>query len=344
MPQQSPTLSLPYIQPAQAQKHVTHNEALRILDAVTQLTVIDATLAEPPVAAQPGERYIVGPAATGDWAGQEAAVTVLADGAWTFYAPSTGWRADVAGTGETLRFDGTDWQPHGLADLQNQPFVGVNSTADASNRLTVSSDAVLLNHQGAGHQLKINKATTADTASLLFQTGFSGRAEMGTAGTDGFSIKYSSDGNAFTKAFEIDPNTGYVTIGPGVGAEDMTITGANRPVIQVCNTGGPGGAAFRMTDNNSGGDWQFKVTGVGDFRIRDEVAALDVVKIRDVSPHTSTFAGPVQLPAFTVATLPHAASSGAGSQVYVSDESGGAVLAFSDGSNWRRVTDRAVVS
>ena len=30
--------------------------------------------------------------------------------------------------------------------------------------------------------------------------------------------------------------------------------------------------------------------------------------------------------------------------IYVSDESGGAVPAFSDGSDWRRVSDRAVIS
>ncbi|SKC53424.1 beta strand repeat-containing protein [Ohtaekwangia koreensis] len=45
---------------------------------------------------------------------------------------------------------------------------------------------------------------------------------------------------------------------------------------------------------------------------------------------------------FTVGTLPSAAT--AGQMIYVSDESGGAVIAFSDGSNWRRVTDRAIVS
>lgn len=33
-----------------------------------------------------------------------------------------------------------------------------------------------------------------------------------------------------------------------------------------------------------------------------------------------------------------------GSLVFVIDEAGGAVLAFCDGTNWRRVTDRAVVS
>lgn len=45
----------------------------------------------------------------------------------------------------------------------------------------------------------------------------------------------------------------------------------------------------------------------------------------------------------TVAGLPSAASID-GAIIYVSNESGGAVLAFSDGTNWRRVTDRAIVS
>lgn len=52
---------------------------------------------------------------------------------------------------------------------------------------------------------------------------------------------------------------------------------------------------------------------------------------------------PMRLPTFTVAGLP-LASSYARAVVYVSNESGGAVLAFSDGTNWRRVTDRNVVS
>lgn len=47
---------------------------------------------------------------------------------------------------------------------------------------------------------------------------------------------------------------------------------------------------------------------------------------------------------FTVATVPSASTSGSGATIYVSNESGGAVLAFSDGTNWRRVTDRAVIS
>lgn len=50
-----------------------------------------------------------------------------------------------------------------------------------------------------------------------------------------------------------------------------------------------------------------------------------------------------ELPSYTVATLPTASDYEA-HMIYVSDETGGATVAFSDGTNWRRVQDRAVVS
>ena len=53
--------------------------------------------------------------------------------------------------------------------------------------------------------------------------------------------------------------------------------------------------------------------------------------------------GPVEFPQYTVAGVP-SASAYTGHMIYVSNETGGSVMAFSDGSNWRRVTDRAVIS
>ena len=46
---------------------------------------------------------------------------------------------------------------------------------------------------------------------------------------------------------------------------------------------------------------------------------------------------------YTVATMP-AVTAGAGARIYVTNEAGGAVPAFCDGTNWRRVTDRAIVA
>lgn len=54
--------------------------------------------------------------------------------------------------------------------------------------------------------------------------------------------------------------------------------------------------------------------------------------------------GAVRVGQYTVATLPSASGNGAGAIIYVSDETGGAITAFSDGTNWRRHSDRAIVS
>lgn len=52
---------------------------------------------------------------------------------------------------------------------------------------------------------------------------------------------------------------------------------------------------------------------------------------------------PVLLAEYAVADLPDASLWEKG-VIYVPDETGGATLAFSDGTNWRRVQDRTVVS
>jgi hypothetical protein len=63
-----------------------------------------------------------------------------------------------------------------------------------------------------------------------------------------------------------------------------------------------------------------------------------------VGTNTVDFAVPPKLPSYTVGTVPAAATAGAGAKIYVTNEAGGAVPAFSDGTDWRRVTDRAVIS
>ena len=207
----STRLNLPFIKPSQAQKHVTHNEALRILDAIVQLVVRDAALTQPPPAPELGARYVVAPGATGAWAGQDRSVALFGPTGWEFFAPQEGWRADDLATGLQLRFDGTDWQQTG-APPATLPELGLNTTADATNRLSVAADATLLSHDGAGHQLKLNKNAGTDTASLLFQTSWSGRAEMGTTGSDDLVIKVSADGASWSDALRVAAGDGAVTM------------------------------------------------------------------------------------------------------------------------------------
>lgn len=61
--------------------------------------------------------------------------------------------------------------------------------------------------------------------------------------------------------------------------------------------------------------------------------------------HTNTVTNqqiPPTLPYYVVASVPPATT--VGQLIYVTNEAGGAVPAFSDGTNWRRVTDRAVIT
>jgi hypothetical protein len=211
MPDDTTILSLPLILPAQAQKHVTHNEALAQLDLIVQLAVIDRVLTTAPALPTLGDRHIVAAGATGPWVGQSGRIALYGETGWQFTEALPGWQAHVLAEGQTAVFDGLGWET-----LSDGPLtvtqLGVSAVADATNRLVVSSPAVLLNHAGAGHQLKLNKAAAGDTASLLFQTGFSGRAEMGTAGSDGFDIKVSADGAVWATALGADAATGEVTL------------------------------------------------------------------------------------------------------------------------------------
>ena len=64
-------LSLAYIAPQQAQKFITHNEALRDLDTLVQLSVLDRDLATPPGSPSAGDRYLVATSPTGAWSGPD---------------------------------------------------------------------------------------------------------------------------------------------------------------------------------------------------------------------------------------------------------------------------------
>lgn len=109
MSDESSNLKLPYILAAQAQKHVTHNEAIRLLDAMVQLSVIDANLTAPPGSPAAGDRHIVAATATGDWTGWEGSVAYFADGAWYQLEPGIGWQAFNEATSLVLIWTGAAW-------------------------------------------------------------------------------------------------------------------------------------------------------------------------------------------------------------------------------------------
>ncbi|MFO1144053.1 MAG: DUF2793 domain-containing protein [Amaricoccus sp.] len=86
------------------------------------------------------------------------------------------------------------------------------AVADAWNRLSVNTPAVLLNNAGAGIEATVNKAAAGNDAAFAFKTGFSARALIGLLGSDDFSFKVSPDGSAYHDAILIDRTSGRVEL------------------------------------------------------------------------------------------------------------------------------------
>ncbi len=141
---QSPNLSLDYIAPQQAQKHVTHNEAIRRLDALVQMSVESRAVAVAPGSPVEGAAYIVAGGASGAWTGWEGDVAAFQDGAWVRLTPTAGWRAWVRDEAALVAFNGTGWSPVGpspdqtnswtaLQTFQAGAVIGNNITFSATN-------------------------------------------------------------------------------------------------------------------------------------------------------------------------------------------------------------------
>lgn len=250
----TPRLGLPFIEAAQAQKHVTHNAALEQLDVATQLSVQGIAAQTPPANPVEGQVWGLAGAPTGAWAGHSGDLATWAGGGWLFVTPQEGWRAWDLGQSTLYARDSGQWTalagalaPAPQVDLNNLPGVGINAVADATNRLAVAADATLLTHAGGGHQLKLNKAAPGQTASLMYQTGFSGRAEMGLAGNDDFSVKVSADGTAWKQGLRVEAATG-LTLAHGLMSQRIVLN--DNAAATIVPPGNGGFLMIMITDAN----------------------------------------------------------------------------------------------
>lgn len=103
-------LGLPLLQPAQAQKHVTVNEALARLDGLVNLTMLTRSLATPPTVVIDGAVYGVPAGAVNEWGGQDGRIAIGTNGGWDFAVPRRGWRVMILDEGVEAIFDGSAWR------------------------------------------------------------------------------------------------------------------------------------------------------------------------------------------------------------------------------------------
>lgn len=121
-------LGMPLLMPAQAQKHVTVNEALMRLDGQVNLVLQSISTQTPPEVAIDGACWGVPTGGQGAWAGQGGMIAIGSNGGWVFQPPAPGMRAFVLDRALPAIHDGTVWALGALSlgGLGTGMMVGMN--------------------------------------------------------------------------------------------------------------------------------------------------------------------------------------------------------------------------
>jgi hypothetical protein len=158
----SDRLALPLIAPGQAQKEMTHNEALARLDIMVQPVVQAVAPASLPTNPILGQCWIVGVAATGAWAGRDGALAAWTAGGWRFVAPFEGMTVWSIADAMVVIRRGTNWSIGQVNAQQirinNVPLLTVRQPAiatpsggtvvDSESRTTISTILAALRTHG----------------------------------------------------------------------------------------------------------------------------------------------------------------------------------------------------
>jgi hypothetical protein len=270
----SARLELPYLAAGQMQKHVTLNEALTRLDALVQTAVVSRTVTAQPGAPADGARWILPDGATGaDWGARPAGTLVRAEGGgWSAVAAPEGLVVLVADAAELVVRHWDGWVPLGrrLGEIQDLGRLGIGATADSWNPFLAKLNNALWTAReaawgGTGDlRLTLNKEAAADVLSLVFQSGYGGRAELGLVGDDDLRLKVSADGSTWSDVFAVERATGRAVFARGAARRSVTVFSASgtwtppawaRTVEAVAVGGGGGGGsgAFGASGARPGG-------------------------------------------------------------------------------------------
>jgi hypothetical protein len=155
-------LAMPLLAAGQAQKEITHNEAMTVVDGLLHGAIESRSLAAPPGSPVAGQLWLVAASPSGAWTGQAGRLALWTAGGWRYVAPVAGqllWsRADsIFGW-----FDGSVWHwgdwPVTSVKIGGQQVVGAarpailppagGSVIDSQARTTVSAVLQALRDHG----------------------------------------------------------------------------------------------------------------------------------------------------------------------------------------------------
>lgn len=210
-------LNLPLLQPAQAQKHVTVNEALVRIDGLVQLVLVSRFATTPPAVVVDGIAYAVPSGAVNDWSGHSGEVAIGVNGGWAFVTPKAGWRAWIGDEGAPAVHDGTAWKS-GMATLSRFGAGTRLGLAEIEHTITagaVSTTAVVI----PSHTMMLGvtaRVTTAITGTLTSW-------QLGTSGApDRFGSGLGTEAGSWAKGVLSSPLTYYAPT-----ALELTSTGGD---------------------------------------------------------------------------------------------------------------------
>lgn len=215
-------LQLPLLAAAQAQKHITVNEALGRLDVLVQMNAISRTVLEPS-APKDGDCYVVPTAASGLFAGEDNKIAVFLAGGWEFLTPKAGWKIWIQDRSQSLTYDGAEWvenvvaiSAHGAAMIAE--VIEADLEMDEENSTFVSD-------------LMIPNGSVVMALSGVVVQGFDGSAASWSLGVPGSENRYGSG------------------LGTGPGAWVRGVTGQpqayyNDTPIKITSGGGPLGSGI----------------------------------------------------------------------------------------------------
>lgn len=150
--------ALPLLNAAQAQKEMTHNEALALIDMLLHAQAESVGLAAPPGTETVGQCWIVAAGASGDWAGQAGALACFTSGGWRFVGPRAGLRVAVAHENSIYVHNGTDW---GIDPVHSDGFYV------AGERIVGAREAAIADPAGGSTVDAEARATVAQILSML---------------------------------------------------------------------------------------------------------------------------------------------------------------------------------
>lgn len=215
----SPRLGIPYLVESQAQKEVTHNEAINMIELLVH-PISESVLSTPPANPIEGALYLIGLGATGEWEGKDNYITEYISGSWKYCPPVDGMRIWDKNTGQALFYKAGSWQEE-----------------------TVSADVMLKSVYDTNNDGKVDAAETADKAPVnTFPIGDGTDAtiliQAYNADTNKPGIRYSAVDNKWQYC---NDGSTWADIGSGGGSSG--------PTFKTISVSGQGDVVAEVSDD-----------------------------------------------------------------------------------------------